>query len=118
MGQAARIEADTLEFSLRDNGGVDLVVTQFARMQNVSRDAARQALVESIKAKREQLVSANPDADATVDAIARFVETPGQTLSIKLTPRAKAPLMQLMQLLQTDPQSALAQFKIEASTGL
>ena len=103
MGQAARIEADTLEFSLRDNGGVDLVVTQFARMQNVSRDAARQALVESIKAKREQLASANPDADATVDAIARFVETPGQTLSIKLTPRAKAPLMQLMQLLQSRP---------------
>jgi hypothetical protein len=118
MGQAARIEAGTLEFSLRDNGGVDLVVTQFARTQNVSRDAARQALVESIKAKREQIASANPDADAAVDAVARFVETPGQTLSIKLTPRAKAPLMQLMQLLQTDPQSALAQFRIEASTGL
>ncbi|MCP3443775.1 hypothetical protein [Bradyrhizobium sp. CCGUVB14] len=118
MGQAARIEAGALELSLRDNGGVDLVVTQFARMQNVSRDAARQALVESIKANREQVVSANPDADAAVDAIARFVETPGQTLSIKLTPRAKAPLMQLMQLLQTDPQSALAQFRIEASTGL
>ena len=118
MGQAARIEAGALELSLRDNGGVDLVVTQFARMQNVSRDAARQALVESIKANREQVVSANPDADAAVDAIASFVETPGQTLSIKLTPRAKAPLMQLMQLLQTDPQSALAQFRIEASTGL
>ncbi|WP_426413874.1 hypothetical protein [Bradyrhizobium ganzhouense] len=118
MGHAARIEAGALELSLRDNGGVDLVVTQFARMQSVSRDAARQALVESIKAKREQIASANPDADAAVDAIARFVETPGQTLSIKLTPRAKAPLMQLMQLLQTDPQSALAQFRIEASTGL
>lgn len=118
MGQAARIEAGTLELSLRDNGGVDLVVTQFARTQNVSRDAARQALVESIKAKREQVASANPDADAAVDAIARFVETPGQTLSIKLSPRAKASLMQLMQLLQTDPQSALAQFRIEASTGL
>jgi hypothetical protein len=118
IGQAARIEAGTLEFSLRDNGGVDLAVTQFARMQNVSRDAARQALVESIKAKREQVASANPDADAAADAIARFVETPGQTLSIKLSPRAKAPLMQLMQLLQADPQSALAQFRIEASTGL
>lgn len=117
-GQAARIEAGTLEFSLRDISGVDLAVTQFARTQNVSRDAARQALVESIKAKREQVASANPDADAAVDAIARFVETPGQTLSIKLSPRAKAPLMQLMQLLQTDPQSALAQFRIEASTGL
>lgn len=118
MGQAARIEAGTLEFSLRDNGGIDLAVTQFARTQNISRDAARQALVESIKAKREQVASANPEADAAVDAIARFVETPGQTLSIKLTPRAKVPLMQLMQLLQTDPQSALAQFRIEASTGL
>lgn len=118
MGQAARIEAGALELSLRDNGGVDLVVTQFARTQNVNRDAARQALVESIKAKREQVASANPDAGAAVDAIARFVETPGQTLSIKLSPRAKAPLMQLMQLLQTDPPSALAQFRIEASTGL
>ncbi|MGY4507419.1 hypothetical protein [Bradyrhizobium sp. USDA 3650] len=118
MGQAARIEAGTLEFSLRDSGVVDLVAAQFARMQNVSRDTARQALVESIKAKREQVASANPDANAAVDAIARFVETPGQTLSIKLSPRAKAPLLQLMQLLQTDPQSALAQFRIEASTGL
>jgi len=118
MGQAARIEAGALEFSLHDNGGVDLVVTQFARMQNISRDAARQALVESIKAEREQIASANPDVDAAVDAIARFVETPGQTLSIKLSPRAKAPLMQMMQLLQTDPGSALAQFRIEASTGL
>ncbi|MET4118565.1 hypothetical protein ABIB90_005591 [Bradyrhizobium sp. JR4.1] len=118
MGQAARIEAGTLEFSLRDSGVVDLVAAQFARMQKVSRDTARQALVESIKARREQFASANPDANAVVDAIARFVETPGQTLSIKLSPRAKAPLMQLMQLLQTDPQSALAQFRIEASTGL
>lgn len=118
MSQAARIEVGALEFSLRDNGGVDLAVTQFARTQSVSRDAARQALVESIKAKREQVASANPEAGTAVDAVASFIETPGQTLSIKLSPRAKAPLMQLMQLLQTDPQSALAQFRIEASTGL
>lgn len=118
MGQAAQIETGAIELSLRDSGVVDLVVAQFARTQNVSRDAARQALVESIKAKREQVASANPEAGTAVDAVARFVETPGQTLSIKLSPRAKAPLMQLMQLLQTDPQSALAQFRIEASTGL
>ncbi|MCK1392330.1 hypothetical protein [Bradyrhizobium sp. 1] len=118
MGQAARIEAGTLEFSLRDSGLIDLVVAQFSRMQNVSREVARQALVESIRAKREQIASANPDAQTAVDAVVRFVETPGQTLSIKLSPRAKAPLMQLMQLLQADPQSALAQFRIETSTGL
>ena len=118
MGQAALIETGAIEFSLRDNGGVDLAVAQFARMQNVSRDAARQALVDGVRAQREQVSSANPDAGAAVDAITRFIETSGQTLAIKLTPRAKAPLMQLMQLLQSDPQSALAQFRIEASTGL
>ncbi|WP_349546655.1 hypothetical protein [Bradyrhizobium japonicum] len=53
-----------------------------------------------------------------IDALAGFVETSGQTLSIKLTPRAMVPLMQLMQLSQSDPESALAQFRIEASTGL
>jgi hypothetical protein len=84
----------------------------------VQNDAACQALADSVRMHREEIVSANPDAGAAVDAIASFIETPGQTLVIKLTPRAKARLMQTMQLLQTDPGSALAQFKIEASTGL
>ena len=118
MGQAARIEAGSLEFSLRDNGGVEAAATQYARGQNVSRDAARQALADSVRVHREEIAAANPDAGAAVDAIASFIETPGQTLVIKATPRAKVPLMQIMQLLQTAPPSALAQFNIEASTGL
>ncbi|MBC9876167.1 hypothetical protein G8O24_02255 [Bradyrhizobium sp. INPA01-394B] len=118
MGQAVRIEAGSLAFSLRDQGGVEAAAAQYARGKNVSRDAARQALADSVRAHREEIAAANPDAGAAVDAIASFLETPGQTLLVKLTPRAKAPLMQLMQLLQTDPQSALAQFRIEASTGL
>lgn len=59
-----------------------------------------------------------PDAEAAVEAIARFVETPGQTLVIKLIPLGKVPAMQLVQVLQIDPLTALAQFRIEASTGL
>lgn len=118
MGQAARIEAVALEFSLRDNGGVDSAVAQNARGRNVSRDAARQTLVDSVKAQRAEIAAANPEAGAAVDAIASFVETPGQTLVIKLTPRAKVPLMQLMQLFNADPEGTLAQFNIEASTGL
>lgn len=118
MGQAARIEAGSLEFSLRDNGAVEAVASQYARGKSVSRDAARQALADSVRAHREDIAAANPDAGAAVDAIAGFVETPDQTLVIKLTPRAKVPLMRLMQLIQTDPRNALAQFNIEASTGL
>ncbi|MGY4370147.1 hypothetical protein ACVW1A_006212 [Bradyrhizobium sp. LB1.3] len=118
MGQAARIEAVALEFSVRDNGFVDSAVTQNARGRNVSRDAARQTRVDSVKAYRADIAAANPEAGTAVDAVASFIETPGQTLVIKVTPRAKVPLLQLMQLFNADPEGTLAQFNIEASTGL
>ncbi|MVT52277.1 hypothetical protein GPL17_17480 [Bradyrhizobium yuanmingense] len=118
MGKAAQVDTGAIELSLRDSGVVDLVVAQFARIQNVSRDAARSAIVEMIRAQGEKIAASNPDAKVAVDALAGFVETSGQTLAIKLTPRAKVPLMQLMQLIQTAPENALAQFRIEASTGL
>jgi len=115
---AGQIEAGTIELTLRDTGGIDLAVAQQARTQNISRDAARRAIVEGIRSGSEQAAGANPDAVAAVEAIARFVESPGQTLNIKLTPLGKVPALQLMQLLKTDPMVALAQFRIEASTGL
>lgn len=118
MGAAAQIEAGTIELTVHDLGVIDLAVAQYARAQNVSRDAARNAILDGIKAQGGEIGGNNPDATALVTAISQFIETPGQTLVIKLTPRAKAPALQLMQLLKTDPQSALAQFRIEASTGL
>ncbi len=71
-----------------------------------------------MKASGEKAAAGNPDTLAAVQALARFLESPGQTLIIKLTPRAKVPALQLIQLLKTDPLIALAQFRIEASTGL
>ena len=59
-----------------------------------------------------------PMPRAAGEAIASFVDTPQQTLVIKLTPVGKLPALQLLQLLKTDPLLALAQFKVEASTGL
>jgi hypothetical protein len=118
MGQAAQIETGAIELSLHDSGVVDLVVAQFARIQNVSRDAARSAIVEMIRAQGEKVTTANLDAKPAVDAIAGFVATSGQTLSIKLTPLGKVPMLQLMDVLNHEPIVALAQFRIEASTGL
>jgi hypothetical protein len=118
FGAAAQVEAGALEFTLRDAGAVDLGIAQYARSHNTARDAARQAILESIKADKEAIGGANPDADVLFSTIARFVETPGQTLIVKLTPRAKMPVLQLFQLLKADPLTALAQFRIEASTGL
>ncbi|MBO4225027.1 hypothetical protein [Bradyrhizobium neotropicale] len=114
---AGQIEAGAIELILRDSGCVDLAVAQYARAQNVSREAARGAIIDQIKAFGET-IAANPDAAAAVDAVVRFVESPGQTLIIKLTPHGKVPGLQLVQLLKTDPLIALAQFRVEASTGL
>ena len=110
---AALIEAGTLELSLRDNGAVDLAVAQYARAQKVTAEAARRAIVDSIKAGD---TGTSPDALAIVDAVVRFFETPRGTLTLKFTPRAKVPAMQLIELLSTDPLVALAQFQVQVST--
>jgi hypothetical protein len=114
---AAQVEAGPLEIALRDNGGVDLMVANHARTQNLMQDAARQALMAEVRATAMQLASANPDAMAIGGAIARFIEAPGGTLTIKLTPRGKVAMMPLIDALRTDPMAALAQFQVEASYG-
>jgi len=118
LAAAAQLEAATIELTVRDTGGVDMAVALQARSRNVSREAARRDMVETIRAGGETAAAANPDATSAVEALVRFVENPGQTLVIKLTPLGKVPALQLVQLLQTDPLIALAQFRVEASTGL
>jgi hypothetical protein len=118
MAMAAQIETGVLELSLHDLGAVDVLIAQYARAHTISRDAARAAIIESIKAGGDKFSAANPDAASAVDALSRFIEAPHQTLTLKLSPRAHVPALQLVQLLGIDPPSALAQFKIEASTGL
>ena len=117
-GAATEIEAGTIELTVRDLGGVDLAVTQFARSQNVSRDIARKTIVENLKASAAHTTTSHLDAEAFVDALARFIETPRTTLTIKLTPLGKVPALQLLQLLQSEPILAVSQFRLEASTAL
>ena len=118
VNMAAQIEAGTIELTLRDLGGVDLAIAQYARTQNVSPDDARRAVIESIRTSTAEAAATNPDVAVLVDALAHFVESPKGTLTLKLTPHGKVPAMQVIQVLKIDPLTALAQFRIEASTGL
>ncbi|HEY3681381.1 MAG TPA: hypothetical protein VGL45_21920, partial [Bradyrhizobium sp.] len=113
---AAQIEAGTIEVTVHDLGGVDLAVKQYARQQNVSPDAARQAIIESLKTETADSIAANPDVAIIVDALSGFIEKPGSTLTLKLTPRGKVLAMPLIPQVENDPQGALAQFQVEAST--
>ncbi|CCD88125.1 conserved exported protein of unknown function [Bradyrhizobium sp. ORS 285] len=116
MIAAEKIEAAGLALTLRDLGAVDVLVANYARGHSIPRDAARKALVDSIKAIGAQVAADNADVASAVDALGRFVERPRQTFTLKLSPRAKVPAMQLAQLIAIDPPSALAQFKIKAQT--
>lgn len=113
---AAQIEAGAVELALRDTGGVDLAVAQYARTQNVTREAARNAIVENIRSNAMQTASVNPDGMAIAGAIVRFIENPRGTLTIKLTPRGRVPMMQVIEALKTSPMAALARFEVEATT--
>jgi hypothetical protein len=113
---AAQIEAGTIELTLRDLGGVDLAIAQYARTQNLSPDDARRAVTDDIKASTAEAATTNPDVAALADALAGFVESPKGTLTLKLTPHGKVPAMQLIQVLKIDPLAAMAQFQVEAST--
>jgi hypothetical protein len=114
---AAQIEAGVMEIALRDIGGVDLVVAQYARTQNMTPDAARRAIIENIKTNGMTMSTTNPDAMAIAGAVTRFIENPRGTLTVKLTPKGKVPAMSLLEALKTNPLTALAKFQVEASTG-
>ena len=115
---AGKIEIGIVELTLNDSGGIDLLVTQQARAQNLNRAAARRAIVDDIWSATSEATRSNRDLEAAVGAITRFVERPGQTLNIRLTPLDKVTTAQLMELLKTDPLVALEKFRVEASTGL
>jgi hypothetical protein len=114
---AAQIEAGPIEIALRDTGGTDLAIAQQARAQNISREAARRAMTDSIRDNAMKMASVNPDVMAIAGALTRFIENPRGTLTIKLTPKGKVGMMQILEAMKTSPVAALARFQVEATTG-
>jgi hypothetical protein len=54
---------------------------------------------------------------AIAGALTRFIENPRGTLTIKLTPRGKVAMMQILEAMKTSPVAARARFQVEATTG-
>jgi hypothetical protein len=114
---AAQINVGALEIALRDNGGVDLAVQQYARKQNVSVDEARRTIIEDVRNKGTELAANNPDAQAIAGAVIYFIENPRGTLTVKLTPRDRVALVEVIQQLKDTPLDALAHFRVDVSNG-
>ena len=113
---AGQLGVGAIELTLRDTGGVDLAVAQLARIQNLSPEAARHALTETIRSQGRKFAASNPDTAAIADALAHFFEASGGTLTLRLNPKGLVPALPLLAIVKSDPLIALSEFKVEAST--
>jgi hypothetical protein len=114
MTAAAQIEAGGLEVTLQDLGAVDLLVRQYARDKNLDSDEARRSLVDEIRGDPGN--ATDPNLAAISGALAWSIENPHGKLTIKLTPKGKVPLMELVNSMKVDPSAASARIQVDAST--
>ena len=90
---------------------------QQARQQNISREDARRAMIDNIRDNAMKTASINPDVMAIAGALTRFIESPRGTLTIKLVPKGRVGMMQIVEALKTSPIALLARFQVEVTTG-
>ncbi len=113
MMAALPIEYGTLEITGRDLGAVDLSVAQYARKQNIPTEQARSTLADEIRTKGRAAGNNDPVSGRLADAVAAFIEKPRGTVAVKITPRAKLPVMQFIELTKNDPATAFTLFDID-----
>jgi hypothetical protein len=115
MAATAAVEAGPIEIVVRDLGGLDLIVADVARKQNLSPDAARRMVVETATQPAAALVPSSPDLSGLADAVAHFIEAPGGKLTISITPKGRVRLLPLLVTAQANPGAIFAQFRIQPS---
>ncbi len=110
---ALPVEYGAIEIVGRDLGAVELSIAQYARKQNVSTETARATLANEIRTKGRAAGNDDPVSGRLADAVATLIEKPNGTMALKITPRAKLPVMQFMELAKNDPAVAFTMFEID-----
>lgn len=113
MMAAFPIEYGPMEIVGRDLGAAELSIAQYARKQSISTDVARSMLANEIRTKGRAAGSNDPVSARLADAVAAFIEKPNGTLALKITPRAKLPVMQFLELTKNDPAAAFTLFDMD-----
>jgi hypothetical protein len=116
MAAAFGVEIGSIEVSLRDQGGLDLIAAQLARGQRQPPQAGR-AMLSAMLAQNAQ--AAPPELQQLYEAVGRFAQGSGETLTIRVAPRGRVPLMQLVEAARAPGGAAglLGSFAIEATVG-
>jgi hypothetical protein len=109
----ALLGVGTIELSLHDTGGVSLLLGQAAKNQNVTVEAARKAFIDDLY--RQALSEKDIDMLPYLITLSQFIETPGATLKVVITPKGRITLVQALQTLKTVPDGLLSQFDIQTT---
>jgi hypothetical protein len=117
IGGAAMAEAGPIEASLRDLGVVALVAAEAGRAQGAAPEQGRTLLLEALARNAEALAQTSPDVQPFLRALAELIEGKAHTLTVRLTPKGRVGVLQLIEAAQRDPVAALlASFDVEAKT--
>jgi hypothetical protein len=115
---APLVEARQVELTLRDLGGVEIAAAQVAQAQGGDAEAGRAVLAALVAQWAAKAAQTTPDLQPFFDALTRFVQGKGETLTIALTPKRGVGLLQLVEAARRDAVAALlANFTVEVKTG-
>jgi hypothetical protein len=118
MGAAALVDAGPIELSLRDLGLVDLIAAETARSRSAGPEMGRTLILENLALKKQALAQTSPDVETFYQAMERFVQGKGETLTVRLTPKGRVGLLQVLDVSKIDPLAAMfTSFNVEATTG-
>ena len=114
MAAADQLEAGPVEITLRDTGGLKTALTQYAKSKGLSEDDARKQIIDSVNETAKSTAQSNPDALVIGQAIVQFIEMPGSTLTIAVTPKGTVNFKKAFESSNGDPATAATLFTIEA----
>ena len=118
IGGAPLVEAGPVEVSLRDLGVVDLAAAELGQARGGDVEAGRALLVESLAQRAGAVTQQNPELQPFVDALRRFLQGKGETLTVTLTPKGSVGLLQFLEAARRDAVGTLlTNFTVEARTG-
>jgi hypothetical protein len=109
------VETGPVEIVLRDLGGLDLAINEFARAQGSDAQTIRQLLIDNLNAFAADPAQASSDISPAAAALAAFIQSPRGSLTLRLSPHGPLSLFGLIQAVKMDPIAALARLKIDAT---
>ena len=118
MGGAPLVEAGPVELIVRDLGVVELAAAELGQTKGGDAEAGRALLAESLAQRAAAATQTSPELQPFFDALGRFLQSKGETLTITLTPKGSVGLLQVVEAARRDALGALlANFTVDARTG-